>query len=97
MFDHKLCVLPPHIRAQLTEHEILQNEVLGDVSPLLRTIQMQAAARTEEAERSMYSNYQDDPYEYGKDEEHAVYSVDAINGKVQQFIKSKKTSWDMLQ
>lgn len=96
MYHHKLMILPPHIRAQLPERGFLESEVLGDVAPPLQTIQMEAAARTEEVERSMYEPFYDNPYHPWKDEGEAAYAVDAVEGTVQRYIKSKKTSWAML-
>lgn len=97
MFAHKLMILPPHIRAQLPERGMLESEVLGDVPPALQTVQMEAAARTEEAERAMYEGFYDDPYCPWPDEAEASYAVDAVEGTVQRYVKSKKTSWAMLQ
>ncbi|KAG5510496.1 hypothetical protein GH5_06696 [Leishmania sp. Ghana 2012 LV757] len=96
MFTHKLTMLPPHIRAQLPERGFLDSEVLGDAPPALQTIQMEAAARTEEAEQAMYAPYYDNPYHLWKDEGEASYAVDAVEGTVQRYVKSRKTSWKML-
>ncbi|CAJ1019119.1 Ribosomal protein L4/L1 family, putative [Leishmania shawi] len=96
MYTHKLSMLPPHIRAQLPERGFLDSEVLGDVPPALQTIQMEAAARTEEAEQVMYAPYYDNPYHPWKDEGGASYAIDAVEGTVQRYVKSRKTSWVML-
>lgn len=96
MFAHKLMILPPHIRAQLPERGFLDSEVLGDIPPPLQTVEMEAAARTEEVERSMYDSFADNPYDAVKDEAEASYAVDAAQGTVQRFVESKKTSWAML-
>ncbi|EKG07260.1 hypothetical protein TCSYLVIO_001605 [Trypanosoma cruzi] len=96
MYEHKLHLLPPHIRNQLPERGYLDSETLGDCVPSLRTIQMEAAARTEEMESGMYQKFVDNPYQLWKDEAHASYSVDAADGTIQQFIGGKKSSWSML-
>lgn len=97
MFFEKMLILPPHIRAQLPERGMLASEVLGDIPPSLQTIQLEAAARTEEVERSMYDGYYDNPYHPWADEDEASYSVDAVDGVVRRHIRSKKTSWAILE
>lgn len=97
VYLHKLAVLPPHIRAQLPEKGFLESEVLGDVPPHLLTVELEAAARTEEVERSMYEPYYDNPYDPWKDERDASYAVDAADGTVQRYVRSRKASWAMLQ
>ncbi|CCW63530.1 unnamed protein product [Phytomonas sp. EM1] len=96
MYAHKLTMLPPHIRAQLPERGFLDSEVLGDCLPHLKTIEMEAAARTEEVERGMYEGYYDNPYDPWRDEKEASYAVDGVEGTVQRYVKSKKASWAML-
>ncbi|PWV13351.1 hypothetical protein C3747_44g168 [Trypanosoma cruzi] len=96
MYEHKLHLLPPHIRNQLPERGYLDSETLGDCLPSLRTIQMEAAARTEEMESGMYQKFVDNPYQLWTDEANASYSVDAADGTIQQFIGGKKSSWSML-
>ncbi|KPA77127.1 hypothetical protein ABB37_07437 [Leptomonas pyrrhocoris] len=96
MFTHKLMILPPHIRAQLPERGYLESEVLGDVPPALQTVQMEAAARTEESEQAMYAPHYDNPYNPWRDEAEASYAVDAVEGTTQRYVKSAKTSWAML-
>lgn len=96
MFPHKLHMLPPHIRAQLPERGMLDSELLGDCPPRLQTIQLEAAARTEEVERPMYDGFYDNPYEPWKDEAESSYAVDAAEGTVQRFTRGQKTSWSML-
>lgn len=96
LYEHKLQILPPHIRNQLPERGFLDSETLGDCVPCLQTIQMESAARTEEMESGMYKQFLDNPYQPWKDELHASYAVDAVDGTVQQFVNGKKTSWAML-
>ncbi|CCW68377.1 unnamed protein product [Phytomonas sp. Hart1] len=97
MFAHKLMMLPPHIRQQLPEQgSFFETEVLGDCLPKLKTIEMEAAARTEEVEQEMYNGYYDNPYEPWKDEHEASYAVDGVEGVVERYVKSKKASWGML-
>ncbi|KAH9599658.1 Ribosomal protein L4/L1e [Trypanosoma melophagium] len=96
LYEHKLQVLPPHIRNQLPERNYLDCEFLGDCAPPLQTIQMETAARTEERESSMYHTFLDNPYHPWKDEINASYAVDATDGTVQQYTNGKKTSWSML-
>lgn len=95
MYAHKLMLLPPHIRAQLPERGFLESELLGGPLPL-QTVEMEAAARTEEIESPMYAPFYDNPYHPWMDEADASYSVDAAEGTVQRYVKSVKTSWAML-
>ncbi|RNF00603.1 hypothetical protein TraAM80_07611 [Trypanosoma rangeli] len=96
MYEHKLRILPPHIRNQLPERGYLDSETLGNCVPSLKTIQMEAAARTEEIESSMYQSFADNPYQLWEDEAKASYSVDAVDGTIQQFVNGTKSSWSML-
>nr|CCC53152.1 conserved hypothetical protein, fragment [Trypanosoma vivax Y486] len=96
VYEHKLMILPPHIRNQLPERGYLKSEELGDCAPVLRTIQMEAAARVEEVESSMYDSFVDNPYRPWKIDMEAAYAVDAADGTVQQYVDGKKTSWSML-
>ncbi|KEG13834.1 hypothetical protein DQ04_00761140 [Trypanosoma grayi] len=96
LYEHKLQILPPHIRNQLLERGYLNSEILGDCVPHLQTIQMEAAARIEENESSMYHPFVDNPYQPWNDEVNASYAVDAVDGTIQQYVNGKKTSWAML-
>ncbi|CAD2222725.1 hypothetical protein AGDE_05645 [Angomonas deanei] len=96
MYVHKLLILPPHIRAQLAENGFLESELLGDIAPPLDTIETEAAARTEEAERHLYEPFYDNPYKPWKDESEATYAVDGADGTVRRFVNNKKASWRML-
>ncbi|SCU64285.1 ribosomal protein L4/L1 family, putative [Trypanosoma equiperdum] len=96
LYEHKLQILPPHIRNQLPEYGYLDSEALGDCVPSLKTIQMEAAARTEEAESDMYKSFIDNPYNPWKDNMDASYAVDGADGTVQKFVDGKKVSWSML-
>ncbi|RNF13574.1 uncharacterized protein Tco025E_06125 [Trypanosoma conorhini] len=96
MYEHKLRILPPHIRNQLPERGYLDSETLGNCAPSLKTVQMEAAARTEEIESTMYLPFADNPYQFWGDEATASYAVDAVDGTIQQFVNGSKSSWSML-
>lgn len=93
---YKLKMLPPHIRQQMPDAGLLDAPVLGDCPVGLDTIEMEAAARTEEVESRMYAPYYDNPYRPWADEQEASYTVDATNGKIERQVNGEKASWTML-
>lgn len=97
MLPFKLRNLPPHIRNQLPQEGLLDAPMLGDSPMPLDTIEMEAAARTEEVERPMYEGYYDDPYKPWSDEQQASYTVDAVDGIIERHTNGKKSSWAMLE
>lgn len=82
----KVGFLPPHIRNQMAVGGCLDHYLLGRAQAPLMSLEDEAAARTEEAEREQYRPYYDDPYAPWKDENEASYVIDAVDGTVRREI-----------